>query len=261
MNIDIEEDSLWKEGFLSGDQNRIFINSALGCSANCSYCYLPRIGYNNGLSPQKLISAQKLVYALQKSNKFIPGKKGSILSLGCFSECWDKINIEETKKILNFAINQGDPIQLSTKKCVCMEDFIDVNISEMKWLGQTTVFVSSATISHWNKMEKGTTYPYKRFKTFETFNQINIPAYLYIKPVINGITLLDSHLYGQIMDLYKINAVVGSSFNTQYSNNIAPICTDKLFYDYSPDEEYIRSMLKNFGKIYRFSIEPINELR
>lgn len=39
---------LWRQGYLTGDQERVFINTSLGCSANCSYCYLPVIGYQTG---------------------------------------------------------------------------------------------------------------------------------------------------------------------------------------------------------------------
>lgn len=28
--------------------NRLYINNTLGCKADCSYCYLPKIGYLKG---------------------------------------------------------------------------------------------------------------------------------------------------------------------------------------------------------------------
>lgn len=40
----------------------------------------------------------------------------------------------------------------------------------IEYLGQLVIFVSSATISQWNKIEKGTDSLNKRFNTFEISN-------------------------------------------------------------------------------------------
>ena len=37
-------ETLWENGYLSGEKDRIFINTSLGCSASCEYCYLPDLG-------------------------------------------------------------------------------------------------------------------------------------------------------------------------------------------------------------------------
>ena len=36
-------------GYLFGkDSSRLFVNTSLGCTANCSYCYLPNLNYSKG---------------------------------------------------------------------------------------------------------------------------------------------------------------------------------------------------------------------
>ena len=37
-------------GYLfSNEPGRLFVNTSLGCTANCSYCYLPNLKYSNCL--------------------------------------------------------------------------------------------------------------------------------------------------------------------------------------------------------------------
>ena len=44
------------------------------------------------------------------------GRKGSILSLGCYSECLDNQNISETFRLLAGLMPLGNRIQLATKQ-------------------------------------------------------------------------------------------------------------------------------------------------
>ena len=116
-----------------------------------------------------------------------------MITLGCFSECWDDNNKPETTKLIKHFLQRGNQIQLSTKKEINMEEarqFEDL----IEYLGQLVIFVSSATISQWNTIEKGTDSPNKRFNTFEISSQLDIPTVLYMKPVLKGITIKEIYI-------------------------------------------------------------------
>ena len=96
----------------ANDNKRVFINSSLGCKGQCSYCYLPMLGYNNK-SIKKSISAKKIIELLEQNNLNI--NNNTLISLGCFSECWDENNKNETIDIIKYFLKNGTQIQLSTK--------------------------------------------------------------------------------------------------------------------------------------------------
>ena len=98
-----------------------------------------------------------------------------LITLGCFSECWDNNNKPETIKLIQYFLQRGNQIQLSTKKEIKTEEFCQLK-NLIQYLGQLVVFVSSASIRQWNTIERGTDAPNKRFNTFELSRQLDIPT-------------------------------------------------------------------------------------
>ena len=80
------------------DNKRIFINTSLGCAGQCAYCYLPKMGYSNGSDNYRTISAQTIIEFIEKNKLDINQK--TLITLGCYSECWDEYNKNETKIII-----------------------------------------------------------------------------------------------------------------------------------------------------------------
>ncbi len=49
-------------GYLfSNEANRIFVNTSLGCTANCSYCYLPALNLSKGKELNTYITAEEVI--------------------------------------------------------------------------------------------------------------------------------------------------------------------------------------------------------
>ena len=119
--------------------------------------------------------------------------KDTLITLGCFSECFDSKNKIETIKLIKYFLKKGNQIQLSTKKKIDIED-IESFKNLIQYLGQLVIYISSATISKWNIIEKGTDSSNKRFETFEISKKFNISTVLYMKPVLKGITIKDIDL-------------------------------------------------------------------
>ena len=76
-----------------------------------------------------------------------------LITLGCFSECWDNNNKPETIKLIQYFLQRGNQIQLSTKKEIKTEEFCQLK-NLIQYLGQLVVFVSSASIRQWNTIER-----------------------------------------------------------------------------------------------------------
>lgn len=50
------------------DQNRIFINTCLGCNGACTYCYLPKIGYKNNKQSTEIRTAKQILDDIKNSS-------------------------------------------------------------------------------------------------------------------------------------------------------------------------------------------------
>lgn len=177
-----------------------------------------------------------------------------MVTLGCFSECWDNRNKTETIKLLSYFLKRGNQIQLSTKKKISIEEMSQFQ-NIIQYLGQLIVYVSSATISQWSTIEKGTDEPYKRFNTFEISNVFDIPTVLYMKPILKGITIQDIDLYKEVISKYNIkDVVVGSIFGKQPSQEVVPFSNERvLFYNPVSDELQIKKELMQMENVRVFS--------
>ena len=238
-------------GYLySKDNKRIFVNTCLGCTGKCTYCYLGKMGYDNSSIVGKVRKAEELIEEIEQTGI----SRDTLITLGCFSECWDDNNKPETIKLIKYFLQKGNQVQLSTKKEISVEE-VEAFVSLIKYLGQLVVFVSSATISKWDTIEKGTDSPSKRFNTFKISKELNIPTALYMKPVLKGITKQDIELYKDIIRKYGIrDVVIGSIFGEKKTEETVHF-SDKetLWYNPIPEELEIKRRFMELGNLRVFS--------
>ena len=237
-------------GYLySKDSKRIFVNTCLGCTGKCSYCYLGKMGYDN----RSIVGAVKKAEELIEQIERIGISRDTLITLGCFSECWDDNNKPETIKLIKYFLKKGNQIQLSTKKEIALDEVGELE-SLIQYLGQLVVFISSATISKWNTIEIGTDSPSKRFKSFEISKILNIPTVLYMTPVLKEITKQDIELYKEVIKRYGVrDAVVGSIFGEKETEEIVHF-SDKgtLFYNPISEENEIKKSLMKLENLRVF---------
>lgn len=246
-------------GYLfSNDPNRLFINTSLGCTADCSYCYLPTLNYSKGKDLNNYIKADELIKQLEELNCFTPGRDGTLISFGCYSECWDERNKPETIKLIKYFLDKGNQIQFATKRYVDYNDLIEIS-KLIKYYGQLTIFISSATISEWERIEKGTTNPAYRFKSFEVEEKLNIPVALYMKPVLYNITIKDIDKYIEVIKQYHIKAViVGSIINTSGNGEVAPFVNDNSMHTQPIEQE--KEIIKSLSSVCQVYTKSIHFL-
>lgn len=248
-------------GYLfSTEKERLFINTSLGCTANCAYCYLPTLKYSKGKKLDNYVTAEKILKDLENYKELELGRNGTLISFGCYSECWDERNKKETIKLIKYFLEKGNKIQLSTKKYIDYKELTDIS-KLIKFYGQLTIFISSATISYSDILENNTTPPEERFKSFLITKELNIPTILYIKPVLYNITIKDIDLYKEVIKKYNIkDVVVGSIIKTNGKGEVAPFVNDNSMHaEPIEQEKEIISSLKEVCNVYTKSLQVVGK--
>lgn len=248
-------------GYLfSTEKERLFINTSLGCTANCAYCYLPTLKYSKGKKLDNYVTAEKILKDLENYKELELGRNGTLISFGCYSECWDERNKKETIKLIKYFLEKGNKIQLSTKKYIDYKELTDIS-KLIKFYGQLTIFISSATISYSDVLENNTTPPKERFKSFLITKELNIPTILYIKPVLYNITIKDIDLYKEVIKKYNIkDVVVGSIIKTNGKGEVAPFVNDNSMHaEPIEQEKEIISSLKEVCNVYTKSLQVVGK--
>jgi len=246
---------------LADNPKRIFINPTLGCLARCSYCYLPHIGLGFD-SIESRYSAEQLIEYVVSNKNYIPGKTGSIISIGCYTESWYDFNKKATQDIIKYFTKTDNPVQLASKRVIDVSDLRSI-ANHISWDGQVSVYTSCSTISHWQRFERNTIPPYERFINFKLRTLEGLGSYLYIKPVIKGITIQDVAAFSKIIHENSIDVVVGSMFVLDESGQrkIAPIGGGILACSETEEEDVMIDKLSNFCRVYRNSTDVFSDER
>lgn len=232
------------------DDKRLFINTSLGCSSKCSFCYLSKMGIKN-IERKSFFDVLKM---LESSD--YEYSKDTLITIGCFSECFDEANKKETLEMIKY-LSKGHQVQMSTKRCVTFENIKELKHT-IKYYGQFVIFISSSTITEHDYYEAMTESVERRFKSFELLNE-NIPVVLYMKPVLQDVTIKDIDLYKKIIKDYNIkDVVVGTIFTEEESSEQVHFSNDnKLFYNECSDEEKIVKNLSDITRVWRRSSEVL----
>ena len=241
-------------GYLfSKDDKRIFINTSMSCNGQCSYCYLPQLGYSNSDSNINTKSAEEIIKMIEQLPKLT---QDTLITIGCFSECWNKYNKLETLKLISYFLKKGNKVQISNKKKINLNEIKEF-LTLIKYYGQFIIFESIATISFHDYFEKNTDDVFERL---ETFKIKEVPIVLYIKPVLKNITIEDLEQYKKYILQYQIkDVVVGSLFTNIPSNESVPFSNqNELFYNPVDDEEIMLQELSKFCNTYKRSSNVAN---
>ena len=244
--------------FVYGDSYRIFINTTIGCEGGCQYCYLSKLGVSSG-QPEK--NAEEVLALLNQMKEYQPGKTGTILSLGCYSECWDAKNKKKTIELIRQLAKNENYIQLATKKEITFEELLEIN-SLATFQNQIGIYLSVPTISESRILEPRTDDVELRLSPLKHAHKLeNIYFVLYIKPVIPHITKRDAVLYQRLMERYQVPAIIGPMLDLKGNDESVLVGEDNLAEQESEDLGFLKNHLSKSGKTYRHSTEVIDELQ
>jgi len=241
--------------FVYGDVGRIFVNTDMGCKANCQYCYLPALDIVHG---ERKISACQAIEIVENLEYYIAGKKGSIISIGCYSECMDENNIIDTIELVKHFIKRDNFVQLATKKKIEKIFFDEIiqcaNVERRLW-----IYVSLPVITNYHFIEIGTDSPYERIKNFDACKRYKINSALYIKPYLEGITNQDITQYSKLVSRYDIPAVVGEMLTTRGITNVALVGEKRLFESKTEGMDEFIHQLQKETRVFAHSIDCIKQ--
>lgn len=247
---------------ISGSRERIFVSSAYGCHYHCTYCYLRRMKVQG---VQEYFDKEDLLAGLRQKGIFVPGRQGSLITIGCFTECLDERNRKTTMDMIAYFLQQGNYVQISTKKRISSEDmsFIAGNI---QYDNQMNIYVSLPTLSFAGELEPDVDSPKLRIENLKGKQEYGINTCLYIKPVLEGITIKDAEGYGQLVKTYQVPAVVGELLDPAVRDNgskgkekyIGNVCMREYR---SNDGDELTRFLERYTKIYRNSDDMIRQMR
>lgn len=247
---------------VSGDRERIFINTAIGCDAKCKYCYLPNIGINE---VTKNIDKNIILNEVDKREaeaNFVEGPQGTIVSFGCFTECWNKDVKKLTIDMLLYFMDKGNYIQIATKEYIPKDD-IDLLQRNLKYPNQVTINVSVPVYENAMWMEPYAEKVKRRIQNFEYNKRYGMDTILYIKPVIENITIRDLEMYIRLINKHQLKVVVGNFLSVQEDMNTKyqMIGNRKMWSKASGQQKEIIEQLSKITMVYENSTEVIEEYR
>lgn len=244
--------------FVYGNAHRIFINTVIGCRAKCEYCYVPKMEIKKKF---EYITAKKAIAMVNELDVFIPGKEGTIISIGCYSECLDPHNVSETAQIVAFFLGQGNYVQLATKQKLS-SDLCELFSKKMIFPNQLNVYISMPSYSYIPELEPGTASLKERENNIKQCKKYNIGVVLYIKPYIPTITHKDLKNYILLIEKYCIPVIVGNYLTTSVTKKMAEV-GEKILYECDESnlmKEFYNS-LKDYTLVFTHSTDYIFYLR
>lgn len=239
--------------------NRLFINSVLGCASNCNYCYLDEIGLAKG----KVVSeanVSEIISILEKNPDSLWNPAKTLVQFGCYSDPWAKLSRNSTIDIIKWLNSKNYKTTLSTKQYI---DTSDLNkISDLQNKSNLFFLISMPIINNISSHEKGTASLSLRLKSIDNLIKAGFKIAIYVKPFISGVTITGISIFENIMKDYNIPIILGRLFTSDGTGKIAVVSEKIKFYDNECDEYYLmKKTLSEFGSVYEHSCEVFAPLR
>lgn len=247
---------------VSGDQKRLFVNTGIGCEGGCKYCYLPHIGISDIARDIDKMDIVKEVERREKSGEFIKGSKGTIVSFGCFTECWNENVRKLTLELLLYFINKGNYIQMATKEFIEQRD-IEFLSKHLKFKNQLTINVSLPVYYKAKQIEPNTEEVNKRIENFSYNKHYGMDVVLYIKPVLENVTIENIDIFKNLIDKYELKAIVGNYLEVNRMGDAALLIVgnQKMWQRESEQQKSLVKALKQITQVYENSVQIIEEYR
>lgn len=247
---------------VSGEQKRLFVNTGIGCEGGCKYCYLSHIGISDIARDIDKMDIVKEVEKREKCGKFIKGSKGTIVSFGCFTECWNENVRKLTLELLLYFINKGNYIQMATKEFIEQKD-IEFLSKHLKFKNQLTINVSLPVYYKAKQIEPNTEDVNKRIENFRYNKHYGMDVVLYIKPVLENVTIENLDIYKNLINNYELKVIVGNylEVNRMEGATLQIVGNQEMWQRESEQQKKLIKDLKQITQVYENSVQIIEEYR
>lgn len=227
------------------DENgRCLISPAIGCTCFCNYCYC--IDH-----PSRAIADhEKIIEDVVSNPNYVEGK--TIISLGCYTECLASDSILSTKKLINFFLSRGHKVSIATKQ----DPLLLLDIKEH--FNRFYCFISCPVITSWQKLEKGTLAPEKRFSAIPSLKKKGIIPVAYIKPFLSS-TEKDLNTFLKLIEDNQLDVVLGKFLSPTGDGKKINLIKKELWETTSSSYTSFKEQLEKVTTVYENSIEVLTK--
>jgi hypothetical protein len=185
--------------------SRIFLELAeSGCGVGCKYCYIPEPAEQ--VRPLPVTSVAATLVALERHPNFSPGRRGTLLAIGCDTELG--LNPQLTQSVclaLDFALKHDIPVQLATKyplSPTVLNYLAKFDVAS----GKPVIFTSLTVVTDHRRLEPGAPSAQRRAQNFLVTPRVWL-SYALIKPFLIA-TWQDRLNILSFLEQYKPDGVV-----------------------------------------------------
>ncbi|MFA5000020.1 MAG: radical SAM protein [Patescibacteria group bacterium] len=192
------------------------INPYVGCAHACTYCYarfMRRFTGHNNEKWGEFIDVKTNAAEIIEKQLFTKSKKGAIL-LGSVTDAYQPIEkkYQLTRSILEKIIKNSFPISILTKSSLVTRDIDLLQKINTCEVGITITMLNSKYSSI---IEPRASSPQDRIKAIDELKKAGIKTYVFIGPILPGITDLDE-IFRQIQN--KVDFVMAESLNQKFGD-------------------------------------------
>ena len=171
---------------------RVFVDVASsGCGSGCSYCYI------DAPAAQQITLAaedvEAITHQLVASDRFVPGSRGTLVSLSPNSEPFkSEESVEAVSRILQTVLPLGNPIQIPTKEIVPQKivDILDRLATDER---QVVIFISLSSFDSAHRLEPHAAPLSQRLYNGTIIHGHKAQSCAYIKPFLaSALSEIDS---------------------------------------------------------------------
>jgi DNA repair photolyase len=254
-----EQNLVGENKHLFFNDDRLFINSALGCSSNCDYCYLDDIGLAKGKIIQK-VDTDTIIQALEETKNILWSPRETVISFGCYSDPWSYSSRDSTIEIIQYLDKFNCRISLSTKQFVKTSHLQKLLLIENK--NNLVFLISLPIITDIQAHEKGTCSAEERINSISNLKKLGFNAALYVKPFLQGITIKGVDIIESSMNDFQVPLILGRHFTADGEGKVSVVSNTIIFNETECEEyRFMYERLSKIGSICEHSYEVFNLIK
>ena len=165
----------------------ITVHMGFHCPFNCVYFYIEEMGFKFKETEPYPLSGKELALALLYNPSFVPGRNGTFIALGSIVDPFYPTVKEKTFEFIKtISTFLGNPIQFSTKMYLDEESVS--RLREVVGKNPLSPLITIITINKAKQIEPKAISPELRFRTIENLRDFGFKPFVFIRPIIPGIT-------------------------------------------------------------------------
>ncbi len=157
------------------------VHSVVGCTHECTYCYLPDMGVSFSRAQPYALSGEEMALALLSNPYFLPGPTGTYIAIGSLGEPLHPVGVSRTLEHIEALARLRNPMQLSTKVAVSEELAQGLRRASGAALNPLVTVVA---LRGWRALEPKAPDPYSRLEGMAHLRRAGLHPMLFLRPIV-----------------------------------------------------------------------------